>query len=210
MMYDPVPTKRIIDHLRHSVRSRTPSSAPIAENVRLASCETCLDFATFGGLFTGHLIIGDFDKFTLTEDEVEAYHLVFDEMHVVCGGEHVDAAKQQIAAEWVIWRPEQSSDGTVTIISEFRGSRMVPESPSRVRRRGHRDTRLNLASLLPHDHAVAALEAAGEGLGVAEALDRIVDAYAFDEIRDLVRASFALRYPLGGRPVWYPPKEGIV
>lgn len=202
MAYHPIPTEQIIERLRHAVHFRTPKSAAIAEGVQLGGCYTTLAFAAFGDLFAGHLVFGDYDKFTLNEREIETYHLVFDEMHIVCGEEHLRQAEMLLSGEWAIWCADHQLNGDVVIVIERRGSRMVPESPYRIQERRRRQNRLDMASLLTDDHVLAALEEAGKGLKPAEARDLIADTFAIDEIRDLVRASFALRYPPRGRITW--------
>lgn len=202
MAYHSIPTEQIIECVRHAIHFSAPKSASIAEDVQMGECYSTLAFAVIGDLFAGHLVFGDHDTFTVNDRELESYLMVFDEMHVVCGQKHLRQVRRLFSGAWAIWCANHMLNGDVTVVIEQRGERRIPEDPHCIRARRGKTNRLNTASLLSHEHAVAALGAVDKGLGRAEAIDLVADTFTLDEIRDLVKASFALRYPPRGKKNW--------
>lgn len=92
--------QEIRDALIGWLKGRIDSNAHLQEELRLERGSARIDVAVIGQSLIGYEIKSDADTFARFSNQIHAYNRVFDEIHLVCGPSHVEAALLAIPSWW--------------------------------------------------------------------------------------------------------------
>lgn len=143
-----------------------------------------VDLAVINGRLHGFEIKSDSDTLKRLPSQADVYNAVFDQMTLVVGAHHLQAARA-IVPEW--WGIVRADPGTPVSLTEIRVPQPNP-SPDPIA----------IARLLWRDEAVTLLETSGTAKGVKSksrelVYRRLVEAFPLDELRYAVREQLKAR-----------------
>jgi hypothetical protein len=147
-VFSPVPVteKEIRDALLTSLQRECGVQSRIEEELRLERGSSRIDVAVIGETLIGYEIKSDADTFARFSNQIHAYNRVFDEIHLVCGPKHANAAVAVIPSWWGLSVAERGSDNAISL-------RSIRPAGSN----GRQDS-FSLASMLWRDEALAMIE----------------------------------------------------
>jgi hypothetical protein len=160
-------------------------NALVREEFRLERGGARIDVAVIDQILIGYEIKSDADTFTRFPNQIHAYNRIFDEIHLVCGGRHVEAARHAIPSWWGLSVAKRNYNNVVYLDS-IREAGLNPSQDS-----------FSLASLLWRNEALEIIGAAATGLpkqASSHALwEFIAASYPLATIKDAVKQTLLNR-----------------
>lgn len=144
--------REIRDALLKLLRAQASEGDRVQEELRLERGSARIDVAVIGQALVGYEIKSDADTFARFANQIHAYNRIFDEIHLVCGARHVEAALVTIPSWWGLFVAERSVNEGV-VISQVRSANANARQDS-----------FSLASMLWRDEALAMIDAAATSL----------------------------------------------
>ncbi len=132
--------------LLESLKGWEGVGARVQEELRLERGLARIDIAVIGKRLIGYEIKSDADSFARFPNQIHAYNRIFDEIHLVCGPRHIEAALSAIPSWWGLSVAQRNSDQTVRID-------IIRTADS-----NQRQDSFSLASMLWKDEALAMVE----------------------------------------------------
>lgn len=179
--------REIRDALLMLLSESSNDGVRIQEELRLERGSARIDVAVIGSSLVGYEIKSDADTFARFANQIHAYNRIFDEIHLVCGERHLEAAKATIPSWWGIFVARRADDGDV-VISLVRAAN--PNS---------RQDSFSLASMLWRDEALAMIDTATANVPKKASShmlwEHIASTFSLEAIRSTVSHTL-LRRPL--------------
>jgi len=148
----PISEQEIRDVLLDCLHGYNDSETLVCEEFRLERGGARIDVAVIERILTGYEIKSDADTFARFANQIHAYNRVFDEIHLVCGEKHIDAARHTIPSWWGLSVAKRHFNGSV-YIEVIRDASPNPRQDS-----------FSLASLLWRDEALCVIGEAATSL----------------------------------------------
>lgn len=146
MLPPPITEGEIRAALLDSLGNVLQDGTRVQEELRLERGSARIDVAVIGSKLIGYEIKSDADTFARFANQIHAYNRVFDEIHLVCGARHVEAATATIPSWWGLSVARRAVNGLVQL------------ETVRLARLNVRQDSFSLASLLWRDEALAMFE----------------------------------------------------
>lgn len=142
----PVTEAEIRSTLLASLARKRAAHQHVQEEFRIERGGARIDVAVFGKTMIGYEIKSDLDTFTRFSNQIHAYNRVFDEIYLVCGPTHAQAALGIIPSWWGLLMAKRSTKGKI-VLEVVRKAQTNP-----------RQDPFSLASLLWKEEAIAAIQ----------------------------------------------------
>ena len=110
-----VSEQEIRDALLFGLRDSSVGTECVQEELRLERGISRIDVAVIGKSLVGYEIKSDADTFARFSNQIHSYNRVFDEIYLVCGPRHLEAATKVVPSWWGIWVAERGDDAVVRI-----------------------------------------------------------------------------------------------
>jgi hypothetical protein len=143
---EPVSEQEIRDALLFGLRDSATATECVQEELRLERGISRIDVAVIGKSLIGYEIKSDADTFARFSNQIHSYNRVFDEIYLVCGSRHLDAATRVVPSWWGICVSERDADAVVRI------------KCIRVAKANAKQDSFSLASMLWREDALAMIE----------------------------------------------------
>lgn len=143
---EPVSEQEIRDALLFCLRDSAAGTECVQEELRLERGISRIDVAVIGKSLVGYEIKSDADTFARFSNQIHSYNRVFDEIHLVCGPRHLEAATKVVPSWWGICVAERDIDAVVRI-------KCVRMAKTNVKQNS-----FSLASMLWREEALALIE----------------------------------------------------
>lgn len=177
--------REIREALLTLLRATAQDGARVQEELRLERGSSRIDVAVIGSSLVGYEIKSDADNFSRFSNQIHAYNRIFDEIHLVCGARHVEAAKATVPSWWGMFVAERDARGVV-VISQIRAANTNARQES-----------FSLASMLWRDEALAMIDASVTALPKRASShvlwEHIATTFSLDVIRNKVSETLLQR-----------------
>lgn len=175
---EPVSEQHIRTALLDALREKASDNERVQEELRLDRGIARIDVAVIGKTLVGYEIKSDADSFARFANQIHAYNRVFDEIHLVCGPRHIEAAVQVVPSWWGLSIAQRNANGKVCI-----------KSVRKAKANGKQDS-FSLASMLWREEALAMIEGRANKVPAkasAHALwEHIASSFPLESIRETV------------------------
>lgn len=141
-----VSEQEIRNALLFCLRGAAADTEVVQEELRLERGMSRIDVAVIGKLLVGYEIKSDADTFVRFSNQIHSYNRVFDEIYLVCGSRHLDAATKIVPSWWGICLAQRDVDAVVQI------------KCVRVAKANAKQDSFSLASMLWREEALAMIE----------------------------------------------------
>lgn len=101
--------------------ARRAKTSSVQEELRIEQGSSRIDVAVIGKRLVGYEIKSDADTFQRFSNQIHSYNRVFDEIILVCGPKHIDAAQIVIPSWWGLIAAQRSAKGGV-VLKKVRGA----------------------------------------------------------------------------------------
>jgi hypothetical protein len=112
---EPVSEQEIRDALLFGLRDSAADTERVQEELRLERGTSRIDVAVIGKSLIGYEIKSDVDTFARFSNQIHSYNRVFDEIYLVCGPRHLEAATKVLPSWWGICVSERDLNAVVRI-----------------------------------------------------------------------------------------------
>lgn len=142
----PMSEQEIRDALLLGLRDSAEDGQVVQEELRLERGTSRIDVAVIGKLLVGYEIKSDADTFARFSNQIHSYNRVFDQIYLVCGPRHLEAAIKVIPSWWGVCVAQRDVDSVVSI------------KCVRMAKANAKQDSFSLASMLWRDEALAMIE----------------------------------------------------
>lgn len=126
--------------------SRRAKTSSVQEELRIEQGSSRIDIAVIGRRLVGYEIKSDADTFQRFSNQIHSYNRVFDEITLVCGPKHIEAAQMVIPSWWGLMVAQRDAKGGVVLEKLREAGTNAKQDP------------FSLASLLWKEEALQFLE----------------------------------------------------
>lgn len=95
--------------------ARRAKTSSVQEELRIEQGSSRIDVAVIGKRLIGYEIKSDVDTFQRFSNQIHSYNRVFDEITLVCGPKHADAAQLVIPSWWGLMIAQRDAKGAVVL-----------------------------------------------------------------------------------------------
>ena len=181
-----VSEREIRDALLFCLREKTTKAECVQEELRLERGISRIDVAVIGNQLIGYEIKSDEDTFTRFSNQIHSYNRVFDEIYLVCGPRHFEAATKLIPSWWGIYVAERIVESKVQVVCK---------RPAKV---NSKQNSFSLASMLWREEALAMIEGHSSKVSskasVHSLWEHIATSFPIESIKASVSESLLRRY----------------
>lgn len=126
--------------------ARRAKTSSVQEELRIEQGSSRIDVAVIGKRLVGYEIKSDADTFQRFSNQIHSYNRVFDEITLVCGPKHAEAAQMVIPSWWGLMVAQRDAKGMVVLEKLRDASTNAKQDP------------FSLASMLGKDEALQLLD----------------------------------------------------
>ncbi|HJV87905.1 MAG TPA: sce7726 family protein [Noviherbaspirillum sp.] len=111
----PVTEVEIRTALLTAIKRKRSTRQQIQEEFRIERGGARIDVAVIGKSMIGYEIKSDLDTFARFSNQIHAYNRVFDQIYLVCGPSHANAALSIVPVWWGVLVAERSAKGKISL-----------------------------------------------------------------------------------------------